>query len=100
MAKLRIFSARDSKIKLFLPPFFNLHLGQALRMWEDAVNQEGTQVNKFPTDFCLYEIGTYDEDTGIFENHPQHVMVASALDVLKKPKPLANPLPMDLNKQA
>jgi len=91
LAKQRIFSAQDAKLGIFLPPFFTPHLGQALRMWEDAVNSPDSMVAKHPSDFVLYEIGMFDDDTGIVEPvNPIH-RIQSALEALKKPQ---QPLPM------
>lgn len=93
MAKFRVFSAHDSKLSIFLPPFFVQHLGQALRMWEDSVNSPDTLVAKHPSDFVLYEIGTFDDEHGVLTSHTPHQRVASALEVIKKPSEPSLPFP-------
>jgi len=96
LAKQRVFAAQDAKVKIFLPPFFTPHLGQAMRMWEDCVNDAQTMVARHPADFVLYELGTFDDDTGILTALSPIVRIASALEVVKKPQ---EPLPMSSLKQ-
>lgn len=83
--KHKAFSAHDSKIGVYHPPFFMQHTGQALRAWDELCNDPKTQFNRHPSDFQLYEVGTFDDETGRLDAHtaPQHL--SNAADVIKRP---------------
>lgn len=38
--------------------------GEAIRSFKDAVNDPQSPLYKHPTDYELYQIGTYNEETG------------------------------------
>jgi len=58
----------DSKMGQFLPPFTAVALGQASRMFEDAVCSEGSPFKRHPEDYRLFHLGYWDDVTGLFEN--------------------------------
>lgn len=86
MAKQRVFAAFDGKLKVFLTPFTYLHLGQATRAWEEICNDPQSLMGKHPADFSLYEIGNFDDDTGLVTPHSPLQLVATALEVKRKPQ--------------
>lgn len=64
MAVQKVFSVKDHKVGIFMRPFFELHVGSALRSWEDACRQSDAPFNKYPNDFSLFQIGEFDDLTG------------------------------------
>lgn len=90
MAKLRCFSVQDAKLKIFMPPFYFNHIGEALRAWDDIVNDPKTTVSKYPSDFVLYELGEFDSDTGQSVTHNPLRRLSSALEAKHVPQ---EPLP-------
>lgn len=84
MAKLRVFSAYDGKLSVFMTPFVFIHLGQALRAWEDLCLDNKSMMSKHPSDFILYEVGEFDEDSGVIVAHNPIRQVATALEVVKR----------------
>lgn len=60
---MKIFSIHDSKAEAYLSPFYCRTKGEAIRMFETTCKDESTQFNKYPSDFTLVEIGTYNELT-------------------------------------
>lgn len=74
MANLKAFCAEDLKCGVFLPPFFCAHVGQALRQWEDLVNDQKTLMGRHPMDFRLVEIGSFDDSTGALVSIKAHVV--------------------------
>ena len=78
MQKLKVFSIRDSRAGIFKAPFFQLSMGEAERNFTRLVNDKQSIQNQFPTDFDLYYLGEYLDDTGKFEllPTPQHVIKA------------------------
>lgn len=61
-----VFAVRDRASVSFLDPFCVVHKGLAERMFKDAVNDSKTPMFKHPEDYDLYELGTYDDETGLF----------------------------------
>lgn len=65
--KLMIFVVHDSAAEAYLQPFFARSKGEALRSFETAVNDEGHQFAKHADDYTLFQIGTYEDSTGMIE---------------------------------
>jgi len=94
MAKLRAFSVLDLKLSEFSPPMFLAHLGQAVRTWEEIANDPSSNICKYPSDFILYEVGSFDQDKGILEALVPPSQVATALEARRKPDPRQMQLPV------
>lgn len=75
----RAMSLRDHRVGVFHPPHFFRHEGEALRMLENMVNNPESLVYKVPQDFAIYEVGSYDDASGVFEplKAPRHVAEAA-----------------------
>lgn len=79
-------SVRDSAAEIFGQPFFVPSRGVALRSFADEVNRAAVDnaLNQHPEDFILYELGVFDESTGLFNCHePQQL--SRGKDVLTGP---------------
>lgn len=76
--ELKVYSIRDSKTEIFNTPFFKKTHGEAERDFRTAVNDEKTSLNKYPEDYDLYYLGTYDDNDGKLQalDTPQHVIKA------------------------
>lgn len=74
----KMFAVYDSAVKAYLRPFQMSTRGEALRAWTDLVNDNSTNFCKHPQDYTLFELGSYDQETGKFTNHltPQSLGVA------------------------
>lgn len=86
MAKMKMFCVHDSKVGAYLQPFFLRSRGEALRAWGSAVNDPQTQFCKFPSDFTLFEIGEFCEDTGSCEMLKAKVALGVAVEFKNKPE--------------
>nr|AVQ10284.1 DNA binding protein VP5 [Gokushovirinae environmental samples] len=64
--KLGVFTVRDEKVHLFLPPFYARNKGEAVRSFGDAARNKEHNFAKYPEDFTLYELGTFDDEDGTF----------------------------------
>lgn len=63
---LKVFAVRDAKAEAFLQPFFSNATGSAVRAFADAVNgDKSSPIAKHPADYLLYEIGDYDDNSGL-----------------------------------
>lgn len=77
--KLLAFSIRDAKAEAFMRPFFAPTRGLAVRTFSDLVNSgNGESVAKHPEDFCLFQVGEFDELTGELVNLDQPVSLGVA----------------------
>lgn len=64
----KIFTVYDSKTEAYLTPIFLKATGQAVREVSELANNAEHIFSKHSSDFTLFEIGTYDEQTGLIEN--------------------------------
>ena len=76
---MKCFSVFDTKAYVFGVPFFALTVGVASRLFADLVADFQCTVNRYPADFALYEIGDFNETSGLFISldRPTHVCNAS-----------------------
>lgn len=79
-----IFSVYDRRAEVYLPPFYHATVGSALRDFEGAVNHKDSQLNIFPEDFDLMELGTFDNTTAQFELHKVPKLIESAVNLHKQ----------------
>lgn len=73
-----IFSVHDSKAQAYLPPFYMRNKGEALRAFETTVKDTNTQFNKYPQDYTLVELGTFDENTATIETWEKPIILENA----------------------
>jgi len=64
-------------------PFLVPHAGAALRSWEEIVNDGQSVMSKYPADFTLFELGSFDSDTGKFDQHENPVNMGQAVNFKK-----------------
>lgn len=72
----KLFAIRDQKSETYNIAFIvNTH-GEAEREFVTLINTPNAKANKFPEDFDLYYIASYDLNTGKLnpESSPQHVV--------------------------
>ena len=77
---LRIFSVRDAKADAFLQPMFMQSRGVALRAFSDSCMDSSHMFNRHPEDYCLYELGIWDDGKGSFELYQQPMPIANGYD--------------------
>lgn len=79
------YSLYDRKALSYSPPFFMASDGLALRALHDLVLDTSTTVGRHPSDFVLYRVGRWNDETGALEplSPLQHVMDATAVLELK-----------------
>lgn len=71
--KLVLCSVKDRAADAYGRPMFVPSVGVAIRSFSDEVNRDDpdNQLNKHPDDFDLYELGEFDDNTGLFALHDQ-----------------------------
>lgn len=80
---LKMYAVYDSKLESYLQPFFMQTQGAALRAWDAVVNDSSTQFSKNPADYTLFELGQYDDSTGIVESYQAKKNLGTALEFIK-----------------
>lgn len=78
---LKAYTVRDSKTEIYNAPFFQKTHGEAERAFSGLANDPQTMVGRYPTDYDLYYLGDYDDQTGkiMALDAPQHVVKAVEL---------------------
>lgn len=66
--KLVVCSIRDSALDAFMRPFFVPTTAMAVRAFRDEVTRPDTEMFKHRSDYTLYEVASFDEVTGKFDN--------------------------------
>jgi len=74
-----IFAVYDLKTTLFSNPFFSVNANTAIRSFGAAANDPNTEICRFPSDFILYELGSFDDATGIFQIHTDRIYLGNAI---------------------
>lgn len=59
-----VYSVYDSKAGVFCTPFTSENDSTALRAFRYAANDKEMDIGKYPSDFTLFVIGTFDNSTG------------------------------------
>lgn len=80
---LVVVALRDSAARVFAQPFFVQHTAQAVRGLRDEVNRSDktSDVSRHPTDFELYEIGSFDDEAGRIISLDAPKMIVRAADL-------------------
>lgn len=74
-------AVHDSAMDAFLRPFYVPTTNMAARSFTDEVNRkaEDNGMYNHPDDYILWKLGTFDEESGVFENDP--AVIVRAKDV-------------------
>lgn len=76
----KAFAIYDTKGHMYGTPFFMPQAGMAIRAFMDLVNDRQSSVNKHPSDYILYEIGTFDDNTAEFGSKIPPTQLGNAAD--------------------
>lgn len=79
--KLIMCAVRDSAVNAFIRPFCVPAVGAALRGFSDEVNRVDSEMNKHVSDYELFEIGEFDEESGLVDPVVPPRSLARAVDV-------------------
>lgn len=62
---LNVYALFDTKAAFFGLPFFSQSHGEAMRVCIDAAQDMRSTIARYPSDFILHHIGTYDNTVGL-----------------------------------
>jgi len=83
---MKLFAIRDVKSEAYCPPMAITTVGLAVRGFSDECLNPKSDLSRYPADYMLYEIGTYDPNTAVITSLPVPVFVASATEMIAKAK--------------
>lgn len=63
--EVQMFSIFDSAAQRYMDPFPGPTVEFAIRGFKEACQKEGHQFAKFPEDYFLYHVGSFDAATGV-----------------------------------
>lgn len=66
---VKVFGIYDSKVGAYLPPFMMKTIGEAERALSSHVNDLQHNFCKYAEDFTLFELGSWNDDTGKYDLH-------------------------------
>lgn len=78
----KMFSVYDSKAQVFGTPFCFGTVGLALRAFTDLAKDPQSTVSRYPMDFCLFQVGEFDDNKGVVISVAPHVNLGLASSVL------------------
>lgn len=61
----KMFAVYDLKAVAYLQPFFSCNPGSAVRAFGDAVRDGKSPLSIHPEDYQLFELGTFDDNSGV-----------------------------------
>lgn len=82
--KSKTFTAYDSKVKNYTKPLYHRNAAEAVRAFEEECNNPQSQLNKYPSDFTLFETGEYDDETGVLTFLDAFVSLGNGLQFIKE----------------
>ena len=73
---MKVFSVYDSAVGAYMTPFFMQSSGAAIRAFTDIANDLQSAICKHPTDYSLFELGSWDDATHQLDHIQLFVFVA------------------------
>lgn len=65
-----LYSVFDRKAHVFANPFYSINDATAERVFISACRDDGNDIGMFPSDYALYFVGTFDDETGKLDPMP------------------------------
>lgn len=82
--KTKAFAVYDSKAKFFDKPIYLRNSAEAIRAFETEANSGKSAISQYPADFTLFEVGEYDDETGLLTSEKAHINLGCALQYKKQ----------------
>lgn len=82
--KAMLFAVHDSKTEAFMPPFVASTPGEAERNFRNACSDPESTLHKFPQDFNLYLVGSWNNQAGLVEATIPPVFICAAKPELRE----------------
>ena len=82
--KYVICSIYDTAVDAYMRPFVAQSPGEAVRMFVDETNREGTPLNAHPEDYALFQIGEFYDHNAEITTDKTVECLARAHEVINK----------------
>jgi hypothetical protein len=69
-----IVSIYDKATQAYMRPFTVPTEGQAVRMFQDEVLREGSEIGAHPEDYSMFLIGSFNDNDGLLEDYEPRVL--------------------------
>jgi hypothetical protein len=69
----------DSKSGLYANPFYAVNSVVAVRDFITAARDPAVQISKNPEDYSLYQLATFDDESGLFTSNIPPLFLSSAI---------------------
>jgi len=89
---LSVFAIYDSGISTWMPPIFVRNKGEILRWFMEVSNDPQSKISKYPADYTLFEIGSWDDDKCKFDLLKTPVSIGIAIEYVKVKTESAEPV--------
>lgn len=76
----KAFSVYDNKAGFYMAPFFLQSTAEGIRSFTDAANDPHIAISKHPEDYTLFELGSFDDQTGVFTQHVAMIPLGCAAE--------------------
>lgn len=86
--QLKIYTIYDSKAEFYSKPFYATARGAALRSFTDACNDKNIDFGRYPADYTLFEIGTWDDSTASIVMHKAPVSLGVGVEFVREKESL------------
>lgn len=74
-----VYAAWDEKAGVYLTPFFCVRQEVAIRSFAAALSKPELEMALFPKDFSLFELGEFDDETGLIVAHAAPKLVITGV---------------------
>lgn len=78
----KIFSIFDQKANAYLTPFFLPEKGMAIRTFSDCINSKDHAFGRHPSDYTIFEIGSYNDADGQITSHLAPLVLHNGLELV------------------
>lgn len=79
-----VFAVYDTAVKAYMRPVFVRNAGEARRAFSEEINTSNTVLNRYPSDYVLFDLGFWNDDTGEFSSHKAPVRIAVGSELVSK----------------
>lgn len=79
----KLFAIYDVKAEFFMGPYCYRTIGEAQREFSALANDMNTAVGKNPEDFSLFELGSFDDTSGMVTMDAQPMQVRTGLQAVQ-----------------
>lgn len=83
---VKMFAVYDVKAEAYMAPFSHQTKGLAIRSFCAAASDSNSVISKYPEDFALFELGEFDDMTGVLKPVKVPVSLGTARDFMTQPR--------------